>query len=84
MTIAQLNDELDFNLHIDRICKSISIHLNTPIRLKKVLGSNERKSLIVLFDQTLITAFTSGCLQVKNLLEKKCYASWETTMKAQT
>ena len=40
------DNKLNFNLHIDRICKSASNQLNALIRLKHFLESVERKALI--------------------------------------
>ena len=41
-----IDDKLNFNLHIDRICKSASNQLNALIWLKIFLGSEERKALV--------------------------------------
>ena len=42
----QLNDELNFNLHISNICKSTANQLNASIRLKKSINFEEKKILI--------------------------------------
>ena len=41
-----IEDKLTFNLHTDRICKSISNQLNSLKRLKHFFGSVEWKTLI--------------------------------------
>ena len=38
----EIDDKLNFNHHINNICKSTSNQLNTLIRLKYVLGFQER------------------------------------------
>ena len=42
----QLNDKLNFNLHISNICKSTANQLNTSTRLKKSIDFEEKKILI--------------------------------------
>ena len=42
----QLDDKLNFNLHISNICKSAANQLNALIRLKKFMNSEEKKILI--------------------------------------
>ena len=39
----QLDDKLDFNLHISNISKSASNQLNALIRLKKLMNLEEKK-----------------------------------------
>ena len=39
----QINDQLNFNLHISNICKSASKQLKALVRLKCFLGFEERK-----------------------------------------
>ena len=41
-----IDDQLSFNLHISNICKSAFKQLNALVRLKRFLGSEERKALI--------------------------------------
>ena len=42
----QLDDKLNFNLHISHICKSATNQLNALIRLKKFMNFEEKKILI--------------------------------------
>ena len=42
----QLDDKLNFNLHISHICKSAANQLNALIRLKKFMNFEEKKILI--------------------------------------
>ena len=42
----QLDDRVDFNLHISHICKSAANQLNALIRLKKFMNFEEKKILI--------------------------------------
>ena len=42
----QLDDKLNFNLHISNICKSASNQLNALIGLKKFMNFEEKKILI--------------------------------------
>ena len=42
----QINDKLNFNLHISNICRSAVNQLNGLIRLKRFLGFKEKKILI--------------------------------------
>ena len=42
----QLDDKLNFNLHISNICKSAANQLNALIRLKKFMNFEEKKVLI--------------------------------------
>ena len=42
----QLDDRVDFNLHINHICKSAANQLNALIRLKKFMNFEEKKILI--------------------------------------
>ena len=43
---VQLDDKLNFNLHIGNICKSAANQLNVLIRLKKFLNFKENKILM--------------------------------------
>ena len=45
----ETGDKLNFNHHINNICKSASNQLNALIRLKHLLGFEERKVLINTF-----------------------------------
>ena len=42
----QINDNLNFNLHISNICRSAANQLNALIRLKGFLGFKEKRILI--------------------------------------
>ena len=42
----QIDDKLDFNLHISNICRSAANQLNALIRLKQFLGFKEKRILI--------------------------------------
>ena len=42
----QLDEKLNFNLHISNICKSAANQLNSLIRLKKFMNFEEKKVLI--------------------------------------
>ena len=44
-----IDDQLNFHLHISNICKSASKQLNALVRLKNFLGFEERKVLISSF-----------------------------------
>ena len=41
-----IDDKLNFNLHIDKICLKSANQLNALVRLKRFLGTEERKVLI--------------------------------------
>ena len=41
-----IDDKLNFNLHIDKICLKSANQLNALVRLKRFLGNEERKVLI--------------------------------------
>ena len=41
-----IDDKLNFNLHIDKICLKSANQLNALVRLKRFLGNEERKFLI--------------------------------------
>ena len=45
----EISDKLNFNNHISNICKSASNQLNALIRLKHLLGFEERKVLVNAF-----------------------------------
>ena len=42
----QINDNLNFNLHISNFCRSAANQLNALIRLKRFLGFKEKRILI--------------------------------------
>ena len=46
---TEIDDKLNFNHHINNICKSASNQLNALIRLKHLLGFKERKVLVNTF-----------------------------------
>ena len=46
---TEIDDKLNFNHHINNICKSASNQLNVLIRLKHMLGFKERKVLVNTF-----------------------------------
>ena len=43
---VQIDDQLNFNLHISNICRSAANQLNSMIRLKRFLAFEEKKTLI--------------------------------------
>ena len=43
---VQIDDQLNFNLHISNICRSAANQLNALIRLKRFLDFEEKKTLI--------------------------------------
>ena len=51
----QVDDKLNFKLHINNICRSAANQLNALIRLKRFLGFKEKRILIVILWQILIT-----------------------------
>ena len=42
----QIDDKLNFNLHISNICRSAANQLNALIRLKRFLGIKEKRILV--------------------------------------
>ena len=46
---TEIDNKLNFNHHINNICKSTSNQLNAFIRLKRLLGFEERKVLVNTF-----------------------------------
>ena len=46
---VHIDSKLNFNLHIDLICKSASNQLNALVRLKRYLGYEERLVLVKSF-----------------------------------
>ena len=49
LNLTEINNKLNFNHHINNICKSASNQLNALIRLKHILGLEERKVLVNTF-----------------------------------
>ena len=71
----QIDDKLNFNLHISKICKSAANQLNALIRLKQFLSFHAKEVLINsyiisnLYYYPLVWMFSSsGCLQKRALL----------------
>ena len=64
------DDKLNFNLHIDKICLKSANQLNAFVWLKRFLGDEERKALIVLIFQTSIIFLWFKCWQMRNLYIK--------------
>ena len=66
----QIDDKLNFNLHISKICKSASNQLNALIRLRQFLSFHAKEVLINSYIISNIklhyTVFCSGCSQVLN------------------
>ena len=72
---VEIDNKLNFEQHINRICKSAANQLNALIRLKRFLGFQERKALVNSF---VLSNFNYchlyGCLQVlSSLLKLKTY-----------
>ena len=51
----QIDEQLEFNLHIINICRSAANQLSALFRLKRFLGYKEKMILIVISWQILIT-----------------------------
>ena len=51
----QIDDKFNFTLYISNICRSAVNQLNALIRLKRFLGFKEKRILIVILWQILIT-----------------------------
>ena len=49
LNLTEIDNKLNFNHHINNICKSASNQLNALIRLKHLLGLEERKVLVNTF-----------------------------------
>ena len=58
----EIDDKLNFNHHINKICKSDSNELSALIRLKHLLGFEERKVLV----NTFIIQNSTYCFLVWN------------------
>ena len=73
----EIDDKLNFNHHINNICKSASNQLNALIRLKHLLGFKERKVLVNTFVMSnfnycsLVWNFSSS--QLLNKTYRKIY-----------
>ena len=73
-----LNNQLNFNLHIRKICASAFNQLNALIRLKGFLGSGEKKVLInsfILsnFDFCPLVCFISSAKSLSNIENLQIY-----------
>ena len=67
MLSIHIDSILNFNLHIDIICKSASNQLNALVRLKRYVGHGEGFVLVnSFFTQILIPVPLYGCFQVKD------------------
>ena len=62
----EIDDKLNFNNHINIICRSAANQLNALIRLRRYLGIEE-SSFRVLYCQISITVHLCGCYPVLNL-----------------
>ena len=62
----EIDNKLNFNNHINTICRSAANQLNALIRLRRFLGIEERKALIQSFVLS-ITVHLCGCYPVLNL-----------------
>ena len=64
---VHINDKLNFNHHINKLCKSKGNQLNALTRLKSFLGLKERVVLVnILYTQILTTARLYGCSHIKS------------------
>ena len=74
----EIHDKLNFNHHINNICKSTSNQLNALIRLKHLLGIKEKKRLVNAFVMpnfnycSLVWNFSSvqSLNKIENLLKR--------------
>ena len=85
----EIDDKLNFNHHINNICKSASNQLNALTRLKHLLGFKERKVLVNTFVMSnfnycsLVWNFYSAqSLNIIENVQKELYASCWTIMTA--
>ena len=62
LLVIKIDDKLNFNHHINNICKSASNQLNALIRLKHLLGFEERKGLA----NILVMSNFNYCSPVRN------------------
>ena len=60
------DDKLNFNEHINKICKSAGNQLNVLIRLKLFLGLKEKEVLVNSFTYSNFTVRLNGCCHIKN------------------
>ena len=72
-----LDNKLNFNLHIENICKSASNQLNALVRLKRYLGFAERKVLV----NSYILSNFNYCPLVWFVSSKKSMAKIENLQK---
>ena len=56
-----IDDKLNFNLHIDKICLKYAKQLNAFVRLKRFLGNPKKKSFNKKFFQISIFVLWFGC-----------------------
>ena len=56
---VHIDDKLNFNVHITKICRSEANQLHAPIRLRVFLNFEEKKTLIN--TEILITVYLPGC-----------------------
>ena len=63
----EIDDKLNFNNHINTICRSAANQLNALIRLRRFLGIEERKALI----QSFVLPNFNYCLLVWMLSSRK-------------
>ena len=74
----QIDDKLNFNLHVSNICRSAANQLNALIRLKRFLGFKEKRILINSYFMAnfnfclLIWMFSSGSSlkEIENLQKR--------------
>ena len=58
---VQIDDQLNFNLHISNICRSATNQLNALIILERFLAFEEKKTLIVTSTHISTIVPCSGC-----------------------
>ena len=64
---VHIEDKLNFNLHITKICRFTANQLHVLIRLRMFLNFEEKKTLITsYFYSILIIAHLSGCVLAQN------------------
>ena len=74
---VHIDNKLNFNLHIDIICKSASNQLNALVRLKRYLGHEERFVLV----NSFIYSNFNYCLLAWMFLSKKSLNKIENLQK---
>ena len=84
----QLDDKLNFNLHISNICKSAANQLNALIRLKKFMNFEEKKILInsyfmanVNYCPLVYMLSSTSSLKKSKIYKKEHQGSYVMTMK---